>query len=482
MFAGGGGTSSGLHNVPGIEVGAALNHWHNAVKTHMINFRNTKHYWADVYDTDEHKLPKCDGFWASIDCTDHSNAKGGQAKDAGSYMLADELPRFITHCNPQVIVIENVREFLKWGPLCEGKRVKGSEGVYYKNWIKKIRDLGWSNYEYRLINVADFGAHTSRTRLIIQFTKPEMEISWPTPTHAKNGKGGLKQWNACSEKIDLENEGQSIFGRKYNMELKKHVRRELSHNTKRRIAGGIRKFFPEFEQFLMSYYGNGDNVSSIEAPCPVVTTKDRHVLVTIETDKEKKQFVTDYIWGVALQDLANPMKTITTRESKQFVTLYYSRDNAVSDIEDPLQVISTENRHALTSLISENSEEEKHQFISSYFSGNGNQESQNQSIKKPLGSLTTINKKALATVVINGSFDIRMRFLTYKELAAITGFPDEHKWFGSQRDIIRMIGNAVPPILSQIVSTECKLNFDKWKQNISIVKKPLKVIGSVQQL
>jgi len=462
MFAGGGGTSHGLHNVKGVQVAAALNHWKNAVNTHKINFRDTKHFWADVYDTDEHILPKCDGFWASIDCTDHSNAKGGQPKNAGSYMLADELPRFIKYSNPAYIVIENVREFLKWGPLKNGKRTKATEGQYYLRWVEKIKALGYPNYEYSLLNVADYGERTSRTRLIIVFSKTGYDITWPQPTHNKNGTDGLKRWNGCREKIDLSNEGHSIFGRKYNTKLAKHVRREVSPNTKRRIVGGIFKYHPEFAQFLMSYYSSGQNVTSLEEPCPVITTKDRHALVTLQVEKEKMQFVTDYIWGVQLQHLDDPMKVITTRESKHFITLYYGRDDAISDLEDPLQVIPTENRHALTTLKKE-IEQEKKQFISNFFSGNGNPEAQNSSLEDPLGALTTINKRALATLSQNGTFDIKMRFLDHKELAAITGFPDEHKWFGSKKDIIRMIGNAVPPKLSEIVATECKKNFDKYK-------------------
>ena len=492
MFAGGGGTSSGLHNVKGIQIGAALNHWQNAIKTHMINFKKAKHFWADVYEIDENILPQSDGLWASVDCSDHSAAKGGQDKSEDAYMLANELLRFILHSNPSTIVVENVRGFLRWGPLDkDGKIIPETEGEYFYKWVDLI-SFFYPNFDFKLLNVADFGEYTSRTRLIIIFTKEGIDITWPVPTHNKNGIDGFKKWNACKEKLDLTNEGHSIFGKRYNMNIPPQARKKPSNNSLRRYAGGIKKFHPEFHQWLVSYYGNGLNVSSIESPCPVITTKDRHQLVTACINQEKFQFVTDHIWGAQHQDIEKPLKTITTWESKSRITVKkkqfvsdstYSTKDKNSDIEEPLNTITGQQRHQfISSMYNSNNKpesnnrsiddplgvittREKHQFITSFFNSSGNPESQNQSINSPMTALTSVNKKVLTTVLkfLEG-FDVKARFLSYKELASITGFPDDYKWYGSQKDIIRMIGYAVPPVLAKVIGQECINNFNNRKE------------------
>ena len=42
------------------------------------------------------------------------------------------------------------------------------------------------------------------------------------------------------------------------------------------------------------------------------------------------------------------------------------------------------------------------------------------------------------------------RKLTWKECAKLQGFPDTYKFNGSDRDIYRQVGNAVPPPMSRI--------------------------------
>ena len=46
------------------------------------------------------------------------------------------------------------------------------------------------------------------------------------------------------------------------------------------------------------------------------------------------------------------------------------------------------------------------------------------------------------------------REFTISELAQIQNFPKDYKFFGSKADIIKQIGNAVPPIFSQIIAQE----------------------------
>lgn len=54
-------------------------------------------------------------LWASLECTNHSKAKGGMSRDADSRTLADHLFRYIEALDPDSVQIENVEEFLIWG-------------------------------------------------------------------------------------------------------------------------------------------------------------------------------------------------------------------------------------------------------------------------------------------------------------------------------------------------------------------------------
>lgn len=365
LFAGGGGTTTGALMVKGVEVVAALNHDQLAIDTHAKNHPETIHFKADIREQDEKDLPQCDGIWASLECTNYSKAKGGLPRDADSRTLADEIPRYAIHCQPEIIIIENVREFMSWGPLDEnGRPVSRLAGSDYINWISKMKGIGYVNYDYRLLNSADYGASTSRTRYFGIFTKKNVSIKFPHPTHSKvPGLLDLKPWVSCKDKIDLNNKGRSIFNRK----------KALSKNTLKRIATGIKKFGGE--DFIMKYYGNGDNVSSLDEPLHTITCRDTHALVSV------KQFIIDYCRSDIFLDLENPMNTILTWQTKQLVSLTDS--------------------------------------------------------------------------------DIKIRFLSAKELARITGFPDDYKWSGNQKKQIKMIGNAVVPIMSKVLIETMLLTWEK---------------------
>jgi len=396
LFAGGGGVTTGALSLPGVKVLWALNHDPISIATHEKNHPETRHFQADIRTQNEKELDRVDILWASLECTNFSNAKGGKPKDADSRTLADEMPRYVKHCNPSVFMIENVREFMLWGPLDdEGKPIKSRQGEHFHRWIKEMQALGYPNAQWRIMNAADYGCHTRRERLFIIFTKKNIPIRWKEATHHSDADNlmGLPKWNPVKECIDLENHGKSIFGRK----------KPISENTLKRIEYGINKFFPEC--FLMKYYGSGNNVTSIEEPCHTVTTKDRHALVSVK---------------------------------KQFITEYYGRENAVQSLDNPCHAITTNNRHALCTV-------EKKQFIADHVWGESV-----QTVDQPLKTIMTRQTKQLITIQVfkDSGYDISMRFLTPEELAVISGFPrgyfNHEELKLSWKSKVKMIGNAVP--------------------------------------
>jgi DNA (cytosine-5)-methyltransferase 1 len=77
-FCGAGGSSQGVHAVPGVRVERAANHWELAIDTHERNFPTASHYRGDIREAPVWDWPVTDIFWASPECTNWSIAKGKQ--------------------------------------------------------------------------------------------------------------------------------------------------------------------------------------------------------------------------------------------------------------------------------------------------------------------------------------------------------------------------------------------------------------------
>lgn len=511
FLAGGGGVTYAMKRA-GLKVKWVLNHNKIAIRTNMHNNRGIKHYLANFYTQDEHEMEPVDFVWASIECTQHSRANGGCEKKIGSYTLGWELLRYIKYLQPLVIGIENVPEFKEWAPLVDGKPDKTRKGEEFERWKAAICKLGY-DYTELICNAADYGIPTRRVRYFAFFTKShlDMKIEWPEPTHSKESKNGLYKWVACKGYIDLTKEGESIFGRKFNPQISKGKRKELCPNTRKRIAGGINKYAPELA-FIFQYYGNGLNCQSLKSPLNTVTTKDRHVLVTME----KLQFIADHCHTDNYHTPGEPMNPILSRQTKQLVALenqflgdYYGRFDTAHSLDGPANTITTENSKHLVSThfishqynsngnpdannqsieeplnpittgrkqqfishhfgtgINQSMDDpmnsitihEKIQFISAYYSSSGKQATQNQSIDSPLNSITTgTNKQALISAIESGEFDfdIKMRFLDPEELGLISTFPE--RYFTdpllklTKKEQTKLIGNAVPPEWAKIM-------------------------------
>ena len=229
LFCGAGGTSTGVERaVIGGEkcakVIACVNHDPNAIKSHAANHPHTLHFTEDIRTLDltqlvEHTKRQREKYpdaqlvlWASLECTNFSRAKGGQPRDADSRTLADHLPRYVEALDPSYIYIENVEEFMSWGDLDEnGKPISRDEGRLYLRWVKNMCSYGY-DFSHKMLNAADFGARTSRTRFFGIFAKHGLPIVFPEPTHCKGGRqdmfGTLKPWNAVRDVLDLQDEGQ----------------------------------------------------------------------------------------------------------------------------------------------------------------------------------------------------------------------------------------------------------------------------------
>lgn len=405
LFCGAGGTTTGFVNaaIEGntiAKVIACVNHDPKAIKSHWLNHPEVKHFEEDIRTLDLTELIKLVAYnrnkypnaylilWASLECTNFSKAKGGQPRDADSRTLADHLERYITAISPEYVQIENVVEFMSWGPLDDkGKPVSRKNGSDYLRWCREICSLGYYN-DWKELNSANFGAYTSRNRLFGVFAKEGLPIAWPQPTHAKvpskfSMHGDLQKWKAVKEVLNFKDEGESIFTRK----------KALSDKTLERIYAGLIKYVAKGDtSFLSKYYSgkpSGKNIS-VDGPAGTVTCIDGQALVNAQfllkynsTDKKGQHYP---------PSVNEPSPVLTTQDrlglvSPEFLIHYYGSGGQHSSIENPAPVIPTKARTALI---------DPEFFLDKHFGNHGN--AQNQSIDDPAGVIMPNDKHRLVEV------------------------------------------------------------------------------------
>lgn len=395
LFCGAGGTSSGVEyaTVDGLkcaEVIACVNHDPNAIKSHAANHPQTLHFTEDIRTLEldplvrhvkkmKQQYPEARVvLWASLECTNFSRAKGGQPRDADSRTLAEHLFRYIEAINPDYIQIENVEEFMCWGELDEhGKPVSKHKGTDYLRWVMHVQQYGY-DYDWRLLNAADFGAYTSRKRFFGQFARKGLPIAFPVQTYAKNGDDGgmfkmYHKWKPVREVLDLDDEGESIFQKK----------KPLCEKTLERIYAGLVKFVAggrqKHDAWILKYNSmkaGRHNPPSIDEPMPTVAVQNRLGIV-------KAQFLSKQFSGDPMSknnSLEQPAGTITTVDHHAFVTAYYG-NGGNTPIDKPSPTVTTKDRLGIVSS----------KFLTEYYGG----AEHNHALDVPATTLTTKSRHAL---------------------------------------------------------------------------------------
>jgi len=357
LFSGAGGTSTGIHlaNQSNVYVAACVNHDANAIKSHAQNHPNTLHFTEDIRDFSvveqlnylvaqlRSTFRDCKiKIWASLECTNFSKAKGGMPRDADSRTLAEHMFIYM-QLQPDVFWFENVREFMAWGPLDQnGKPVSKCNGRDYLRWVDQLKAYGY-NFDWKLLNAADFGAYQSRERLFLQFPKKGYPFAWPEQTHSKKGSNeslfDLPKWKPVRDVLDLNDEGTSIFERK----------KPLSENTEKRILAGLQKFVAKGDNAFMKKYFSGrpmGKVTSINEPSGTITTAGTQAFVKVDPFTMKYNSGNDQ---QQVKSLNEPVNTITSGNShtivipKQFLTSYYG-NGGTHDVENPSPTVTCKDR------------------------------------------------------------------------------------------------------------------------------------------
>ncbi len=396
-FAGGGGASTGIELATGRVVDIAINHDPSAILMHQTNHPHTEHYQESVWDVDPVKL--CRGkpvglAWFSPDCKHFSKAKGKALVDRKIRGLAWIVLKWAALVHPRVIILENVEEFITWGPVRKGKPVKKKAGQTFDKWLSQLKSLDY-DVEYKELIAADYGTPTSRKRFFLIARCDGKPIIWPKQTHAsvndirvKNGE--LKPYISASEVIDWSIPCPSIFDSKQQVLEKYGLKaiRPLANNTMRRIARGLDKFVINNPNPFILTNTTGSVGSSIDEPIHTITTAGNQLFVT--------PFMAQHKFSNSAQDIKNPLSTITAVGSHELITpaliQYHSeqskKEARTYSIEDPLLTADGSNRFGLMAP-----------YLTKYYSGDSAQRAD-----VPMATVTPIDSENLTACFLSKYF------------------------------------------------------------------------------
>ncbi|AYF32322.1 DNA (cytosine-5-)-methyltransferase [Vreelandella alkaliphila] len=489
-FAGGGGASEGIEQALGRSVDLAINHDTTAIAVHTANHPGSEHSVADVWDIDPEQATN--GMpvglaWFSPDCRHHSKAKGGRPVSKSVRGLAWVAARWAAKVKPRVIVLENVEEFLDWGPLIKGSDGKlrpcpARKGQTFRGFVRTLRRHGYQ-VDWQILRACDYGAPTIRKRLFLIARRDGLPIVWPKPTHADPKapavqRGKLQPWRTAAECIDWSLPCPSIFDRK----------KPLATATLNRIAKGVMRYVVNHQQpFIVklnhtaSYYTPFRGQSLLQ-PLQTITTAPGYALVTpfitecanassqrnMAADEPLRTqcaqvkgghfavvsaFLAKHYTGVVGADLRDPLPTVTTTDHNALVSAFMinmkGSQRSAKDAREPLTTICASTTHAYLTAA----------FLAPYY-GSGSGET-GRDLRQPAPTVTTKDRFQLVTVMIDGEqyaiVDIGMRMLQPHELAMAQGFPASYQFAHidgtplAKHKQVRLIGNSVCPPLARAI-------------------------------
>lgn len=356
-FAGGGGASTGMELATGRPVAIAINHDPDAILMHKTNHPFTEHLQASVWDVDPRKV--CRGrpvglAWFSPDCKHFSKAKGAALVDRNIRGLAWIVLRWAGTVRPRVIILENVEEFVTWGPVRKGKPVKKKAGQTFQKWKQQLLALGY-DVEHREIVAADLGAPTTRKRFVLIARCDGRPIVWPERTHGPRDSaevldGRLLPWRSAAEIIDWSVPCYSVFASKKELKEKYGVNavRPLADNTMRRVIRGVDKFtIRSGKPFIVECnHAGAGHMKDMEAPLGTVLAKHTAGIVA----PSLIQYHTEQTEHVRANGLGEPLPTVDASNRYGLTTaqlVEYFGNGQPIDVRKPMHTVTSHDREAV---------------------------------------------------------------------------------------------------------------------------------------
>ncbi|WP_313128060.1 DNA cytosine methyltransferase [Stutzerimonas nitrititolerans] len=397
-FAGGGGASTGIEIGLGRPVDIAVNHDPEAVAMHDINHPHTRHFCESVWEVDPRVIADgkpVDLAWFSPDCKHFSKAKGGAPVKKEIRGLAWVAIRYAATVKPKVIMLENVEEFVTWGPLAtDGRPCPKNKGRTFASFTNALKRLGYQ-VDWRELRACDYGAPTIRKRLFLIARRDGQPIVWPEPTHGDPASEAvkakrLKPWRTASEIIDWSLPCPSIFERK----------KPLAENTLRRIARGIQRYLLDSSDPFLVKVNHGYDYfrgQPLDEPLQTITSKLGTGLVV----PTLAPFITEHANGSTQRNMPAdaPLRTICAQVKgghfalvAPVITKFRSNDRG-SSVKSPLATVTANSfikkpgGAAPIGLVAA--------FLAKHYGGNYT--GPGSSMESPLPTATTVDHNALVT-------------------------------------------------------------------------------------
>lgn len=362
-FAGGGGASTGIEMALGRSPDVAINHDPVAIAMHEANHPDTLHMVNDIWGVEPMSVFPSHPIgllWASPDCKHFSKAKGKAPRSRNIRDLAWVVVDWAEKRKPDVILLENVEEFVTWGPVDDdGEPIKWLSGITFADWKTRLRKAGYK-VEHKELRACDFGAPTIRKRLFVIARRDGAPV-WPKPTHGdpksdavKSGK--LKPWRSAAEIIDWSLPCPSIFDTSAEIMARHGLRavRPLADATLARVARGLKRYVLDAKEPFLVSVAHGDSGGRREYPLSepyhtVTSNGVQHAVI--------EPFLSYAQHGGANRQVDEPHHTVTASKKDQNTVIapslvaYYGEgsgsNDRSADVNEPLRTIVTENRHAV---------------------------------------------------------------------------------------------------------------------------------------
>lgn len=418
-FCGGGGWSTGFELGIGRPVDIGINHDAAAIALHKKNHPFTEHYQTNIFEVDP--VQACRGRrvgWAhfSPDCKHFSRAKGAKPVNKKIRSLAWVVVQWAAAVKPRIISMENVPEFVTWGPcialrgpngrvmkyLEDGKTAEAEpgenvppnlrvltpdpkrKGKTFEQFAGHLRKLGYS-VEWQELTASDYGAPTSRKRFFLLARCDGKSIVWPKPTHGDPKSpqvkaGQLKPWRTAAEIIDWSLPCPSIFERK----------KPLAENTLKRIAKGLQKFVIDNPEPFILRYKFDNEPESVSKPLSTITAVNSHYVAMPYIMCNNAENLG--------RDINDPVPTITTGNRNflaaptliQYHTEQSEREHRGQGMEAPLQTVDATNRYGLVGAT----------LVQTGYGEREGQAPRAIDPKKPLGTVVGSGKHAIAAATM----------------------------------------------------------------------------------
>ena len=391
-FCGAGGSSQGMHSIPGVRMSRAANHWERAIESHAANFPEVDHYRGDIREAPVEKWPVTDIFWASPECPQWSNARG-KKRDFDASLQGDLFDGFgpSEEVERSRALMEEVPMYLR-GVIARGGLVKAGvvENVVdvrawdqWDRWLGEIRKLG---YHTRVIALNSMHANPrtvhqapqSRDRLYVAYWHETLRRTpdWDKWLRPRAWCPGCDSWVQAVQSFKQPGRDMGRYRQQYvyrcpRVSCRARVlepdtlpaavaidwtlpgqrigdrAKPLAEKTLKRIQAGLDKFA---RPITLEAAGN-----TFERR-PGVRTWPADAPLTTQTTTATKALAYDPLivpaggtWRDTATSVAEPMPTRTTRENDgvaipPFITELRG-GSSVRPVTDPLATVATSGGH-----------------------------------------------------------------------------------------------------------------------------------------